>query len=92
MPTVEPLPIRLRAIGDRLHEATAATVAEAVVEHGDALLPVLARREEDVTAARDAAFPRLRSNRMRISDGRGWAAGTAAADLATLDAGKAVGR
>jgi hypothetical protein len=79
-------------IGDRLREATEATVAEAAAAHGDALLPVLASRDAQVEAVKHEAFPRLRSTRVRSVDGRGWAAGQAAAELAHLDAGKAVGR
>lgn len=78
-------------IGERLAAATAATVAEATAELGEALLPVLAARTEQVDAARDEAFPRLRSNTIRVTDSRGWAAGQAAAELARLDVGKAVG-
>ncbi len=77
-------------IGKRLAAATAATVAEAAAELGDSLLPVLAARTDQVEAARDEAFPSLRANRIRVTDGRGWAAGQAAAELAHLEAGKAV--
>ncbi len=78
-------------IGERLAAATAATVEAARAELGDALLPVLASRDVQVEAARDEAFPRLRSNPIRVTDSRGWAAGQAAAELARLDVGKAVG-
>lgn len=79
-------------IGERLATATAATVEEARAELGDAFLPVLVARTEQVDAARDEAFPNLRSNTMRVTDSRGWAAGQAAAELARLDVGKAVER
>lgn len=78
-------------IGERLAEATKATVEEARATHGDSLLPVLAVRDEAVGEARDQAFPHLRPNRMRISDERGWSAGQAAAELARLEVGRAVG-
>lgn len=71
-------------IGERLEAAAEAGVAEAVATHGDDLLPVLASRTEEVEAAFEAAFPRRRSSNLRISDGRGWDAGRAAADVASL--------
>lgn len=77
-------------ISDRLEEATAATVAEGRRDHGDALLPVLASRQADVESARDAAFPELTRRSFRAADGRGWAAGRAAAEAASLSVGKAV--
>lgn len=79
-------------IGRRLSEATAATVDEARAAHGDSLLPVLASRDEAVEEAMAESFPHLRSNRLRISDRRGWTAGQAAAEVARLDVGRAVGR
>ncbi len=77
-------------IGERLTAATAATLAEARAELGDTFLPVLATRTEQVDAARDEAFPNLRSNPIRVTDRQGWAAGQAAAELARLDVGRAV--
>lgn len=71
-------------IGERLEAAAEAGVAEAVAERGDDLLPVLASRAEEVEQAFDAAFPRRRSSNFRISDGRGWDAGRAAADVASI--------
>jgi hypothetical protein len=71
-------------IGQRLDEAAAATVDAVVAERGDDLLPVLASRDADVEAAFDAAFPHRRSSNVRISDGRGWDAGRAAADAASI--------
>jgi hypothetical protein len=55
-----------------------------VAERGDDLLPVLATRDAEVEAAFDAAFPHRRSSNVRISDGRGWDAGRAAADAASI--------
>lgn len=75
-------------IGQRLQEAAEATVEAGVRDHGDSLLPVLASRESEVEAALDAAFPGYVRRSFRASDGRGWAAGTAAADVATIAAGK----
>ena len=53
-------------------------------EHGDALLPVLARREDAVDEAVRDTFPHLRSMRVTASDPAGYAAGHAAADRARL--------
>lgn len=74
-------------IGERLEEAAATAVAEAVEERGDDLLPVLASRDADVERAFDEAFPHRRSSNYRISDGAGWDAGRAAADVATIARG-----
>jgi hypothetical protein len=71
-------------IGERLEAAAEAGVAEEVAARGDDLLPVLASRAEEVEAAFEAAFPHRRSSSLRVSDGRGWAAGRAAADVASL--------
>ncbi len=48
------------------------------------LLPALAAREEAVDTATGRMFPTLTSQRVRVSDGEGWAAGRAAADRAAL--------
>ncbi|WP_329564868.1 DUF2786 domain-containing protein [Kitasatospora sp. NBC_01266] len=84
-------------IRERLTEATARTTREAAAgrhlrEDGTAeqlvpderLLPALAAREEAVDSATDRMFPKLTSQRVRVSDGEGWAAGRAAADRAAL--------
>jgi hypothetical protein len=78
-------------IGERLREATSVATREAADEHGDALLPVLADRRAAVDEATDAAFPELKSVGRRTLHGEGYLAGRAAADLATLDPGPAVG-
>lgn len=77
-------------IGHRLREAEAASRAAAAEEYGEALLPVLADRSAAVRAAEAAAFPHLVSRSMSISNAAGWAAGTAAADLASLSGRTAV--
>lgn len=59
-----------------------------MAERGESLLPVLASRDAEVEAARDASFPRLRTSTTRIRDARGWAAGSAAADAASIAAAK----
>ncbi len=84
-------------IRERLTEATERTTREAAAgrhlrEDGTAeqlqpderLLPALAAREEAVDSATDRMFPKLTSQRVRVSDGEGWAAGRAAADRAAL--------
>ncbi|MQY02009.1 DUF2786 domain-containing protein [Actinomadura macrotermitis] len=75
-------------VGERLREAAGAAVAGA---GGKDLLPVLARRDEAVSRAVDSLFPNLVKGRARaVSNGEGWAAGRAAADLASLDGRSAV--
>lgn len=71
-------------IGHRLREADAAGRAAAAEEYGEALLPVLADRSTAVKNAEAAAFPHLVSRSVSISNAAGWAAGRAAADLASL--------
>ncbi|MGH3500267.1 MAG: DUF2786 domain-containing protein, partial [Nocardioidaceae bacterium] len=71
-------------IGERLHAATQDAAEEA--GHRDVLLPALRRRAEDVDAACEEMFPNLVERETSISNGHGWAAGRAAADLALLDA------
>lgn len=73
-------------IGTRLEEASAATASEADAERGGGLLPVLRRREEEVEAAMNDAFPDLRNRRTAaVTNAAGWGAGIAAADRADLD-------
>jgi hypothetical protein len=71
-------------IGARLREATEAVTAEADCALGNRLLPVLARREEMLDAAVGALFGDLGELKFSLTDAAGWAAGTAAADLAEL--------
>jgi hypothetical protein len=73
-------------IGDRLRAAEAASRAAAVEEYGEEFLPVLADRTAAVEAANAAAFPDVVSRSVSISNAAGWAAGAAAADLASLSA------
>jgi hypothetical protein len=74
-------------IGRRLQEAAAATVATAREDHGSALVPVLARRSDEVAAVRDEAYPHVHRRRASASDAAGWTAGTIAADGASLHHG-----
>ena len=71
-------------IGDRLRAAEGAGLAAAAEEYGEALLPVLADRSAAVDAALDAAFPGAVDRSMSVTNAAGWAAGKAAADLASL--------
>jgi hypothetical protein len=77
-----------RRIGERLHRSVEAEVEAGVARHGDALLPVLARRLQAVDEAFEAAFPRTVSTPISLSNGRGWREGRAAADLADLSVGQ----
>ncbi|MEV6972907.1 DUF2786 domain-containing protein [Kitasatospora sp. NPDC093806] len=84
-------------IRERLTEATERTTSDAAAgrhlrEDGTAeqltpderLLPVLAARSAAVDDEVGRMFPKLVSQRVRVSDGEGWAAGRAAADRAAL--------
>ena len=71
-------------VGHRLREAEQASRAAAAEQYGEALLPVLADRSAAVNAARDAAFPGAVKRPVSVTNAAGWAAGHAAADLASL--------
>ncbi|MEV4611728.1 DUF2786 domain-containing protein [Kitasatospora sp. NPDC049258] len=84
-------------IRERLTAATEQAVEEAAAgrhlrEDGSSeqlvpderLLPALAAREAAVDDTVGRMFPKLTSQRVRVSDGEGWAAGRAAADRAAL--------
>ncbi|MGF1426331.1 DUF2786 domain-containing protein [Kitasatospora sp. LaBMicrA B282] len=84
-------------IRERLTEATERTTREAAAGRhlrpdgtaeqlvpDERLLPALAAREQAVTSATERMFPKLTAQRVRVSDGEGWAAGRAAADRAAL--------
>lgn len=73
-----------RRIGQRLRASAGAAETAAAAEHGADLLPVLADRHQAVEDAVGATFPRLRTQSISVTNGAGWAAGTAAAELATL--------
>jgi len=77
----------LVAYASRIRERLAATTAAAAEQSSGAarLVPLLRRRSEQVDEARDRMFPELVVRETTISNGRGWAAGRAAADLALLD-------
>ncbi|MFF1835098.1 DUF2786 domain-containing protein [Streptomyces sp. NPDC058231] len=74
-------------LGARLASDTArVTAASASDGAADSdLLPVLAARDVAVTDAADRMFPETTSTRVRgVTDGEGWAHGTAAADRARM--------
>lgn len=71
-------------IGERLRETVAATVSDAQAEVGTELVPVLAAREAQASAAAAAAFPRTRRFAPVATDGDGWLAGRAFADSVNL--------
>jgi hypothetical protein len=71
-------------IGQRLRVAVLASEAAAASEHGNRLLPVLASRRSAADEAIETTFTRLEPNHLSANDRLGWAAGTAAADLANL--------
>jgi hypothetical protein len=77
-------------IGERLRDGTASAVAAATVASGSAFLPVLAAREDAAVAARDAAYPRMGSMRVSMSNGFGAEAGRAAANRARVTRDRAV--
>ena len=71
-------------IGDRLRAAEVAAESAAAEEYGDAVLPVLADRSAAVDALRDATFPGAVNRSLSVNNAAGWAAGRAAADMASL--------
>jgi hypothetical protein len=73
-------------IGQRLRTATEGASRAATAAAGsDRLLPVLAARDDAVRETVETMFPEFVSHQVRISDREGWASGTAAADLASLN-------
>ena len=76
-------------IGERLRAATDEAAAE--TGEANALVPVLQRHKERVDAACEAMFPDMvKGRRTSVTNAHGWAAGRAAADLASLGAHKNV--
>lgn len=67
-------------IGERLATASEAATA------GSDRLPVLRRREHEVEESFHAMVATRAARSVRVADGQGWRAGTAAADLSRLDA------
>ncbi|TDW97942.1 uncharacterized protein DUF2786 [Kribbella sp. VKM Ac-2566] len=79
-------------IGERLEQTAAATQAAVPEAAADRLLPVLAKREEQVDALFAQLFPNTTTRRTRITNGAGWNAGVTAADQAQLEARRQVRR
>ena len=73
-------------IGVRLREASIDATTEANEALGNQLLPVLADRQQRVDDAVENLFGELGHIKYSAADLAGWAAGTAAADLADLAA------
>ncbi|MFN8034445.1 MAG: DUF2786 domain-containing protein [Acidimicrobiia bacterium] len=71
-------------IGDRLQATVDATVEATDAECGQALVPILAARDERAAAAAAAAFPRATSFTPTASDHEGWIAGGVFGSLADL--------
>ncbi|MER5641704.1 DUF2786 domain-containing protein [Kitasatospora sp. NPDC002227] len=75
----------LIAYAARIRERLAAATEEATrATDDDRLLPALAARDAAVRQTIGRMFPKVTSQRVRISDGEGWHAGRAAADRADL--------
>lgn len=72
-------------IGERLRETNEQAEAEADAGHSGTLLPVLARRDDAVSAAFAAMFPELVHRGISATNAAGYGAGRAAADLALFD-------
>lgn len=77
-------------IGERLRAA--AQAAQAAVDDADRLLPVLAARDERVDRLFAELFPATVTKRVGVTNRAGWEHGRTAADLASLDARRPVGR
>jgi len=71
-------------IGERLRDGNDQAVADARREHGDAILPVLASKEQAAEDALREFAPDTRTISLSVSNHRGWSAGKAAADRAAL--------
>lgn len=78
-------------IGERLRNASdEVSRAAAAAEGAERLLPVLAARDDVVREAVAEMFPAMVQRAVSGNNQAGWAAGTAAADLATLGARRPV--
>jgi hypothetical protein len=75
-------------IGERLEAAGDRATAESSASHGAELVPVLARRADEVDQTFARLFPQTREIRAKRVDARGWDAGLAAADRAVFVSGQ----
>ena len=73
-----------RRIGQRLREANDQQMTATAESDQQRLLPVLSARDDRVRDAQFAAFPNTVLRQRSISNGGGWVAGQAAADLVDL--------
>lgn len=79
-------------IGERLRTTASATEAAADLATAGLLVPLYTARDEAVGAALTDLFPHLSSHAMRASNAEGWGAGRTAADLASFDVHRKIGR
>ncbi len=70
-------------IGERLRRTADDTLATST--RSAELVPVVARADEQARIATERLFPELTTRSATVSNGLGWAAGRAAADLALFD-------
>jgi Protein of unknown function (DUF2786) len=70
-------------IGERLAEANHSATTETA--RAGELVPLLQGQAERIEAAVSEMFPEIVTRRSRVSNAYGWAAGRAAADIASLD-------
>ncbi len=75
-------------IGERLASANEHVTDDVAHASGAQLVPVLKAQSERVESAREQLFPRTTSHKVSVSNGYGYAAGRAAADLAVLPTGQ----
>lgn len=79
-------------IGERLREAARATEKALDQAASARLLPVLARRDDELDRMLRDLFPDAVRRGVSVTNAEGWAAGRTAADLARLDARRPLGR
>jgi len=75
-------------IGERLDNTNASVTAD--VQWDSRLLPVLAANSRAADELTDRMFPSTVPQSVSVSNGAGWGAGRAAADLARLDVRDAI--
>jgi hypothetical protein len=79
-------------VGERLEESRKVATAEAEIEYGSALAPVLAHKATAVEEAYRAAFPDAVTRERRTVDAAGWYAGRDAANRADIGKGASLPR
>jgi hypothetical protein len=75
-------------VGERLDHAREEVTDDVQRSTGADLVPVLAAHDERVDATREQLFPKTRAMKVSVSNGHGYHAGRAAADLAVLPTGE----